>query len=203
MDTTITPLRSTSDGPRTDRRQRPEPARLFDFLRIQSISTDPAYAPHCRAAAEFVAKDLASLGFETSVRPTQGHPVVIGKAPNGSGPRILFYGHYDVSRRPADLGKTPVQPRIADLARRPQKHRGPRSLRRQRPGDDLPGSLPCVQSRDRGKLPLPITMTIERPGGVRFKASVRLRAGQRGRTAPGPGASVRHQHVGLGPRPRW
>ena len=32
--------------------------RLFDFLRIQSISTDMAYKDQCKAAAEFVAKDL-------------------------------------------------------------------------------------------------------------------------------------------------
>ena len=60
--------------------------RLFALLRIQSISTDPAYAPHCRAAAEHVAADLRGLGFETSVRPTDGHPVVIGKSGNGSVP---------------------------------------------------------------------------------------------------------------------
>jgi len=29
--------------------------RLLAFLRIQSISTDPAYKPHCRTAAEHVA----------------------------------------------------------------------------------------------------------------------------------------------------
>ena len=29
--------------------------RLFDFLRIQSISTDMAYKDQCKAAAEFVA----------------------------------------------------------------------------------------------------------------------------------------------------
>ena len=57
--------------------------RLFALLRIQSVSTDPAYAPHCRTAAEHVATDLRGLGFETSVRPTQGHPVVIGKSGNG------------------------------------------------------------------------------------------------------------------------
>src|SRR6202012_3598107 len=74
--------------------------RLFALLRIQSISTDPAYAPQCRSAAEHVAADLKSLGFETSVRPTAGHPVVVGKSGNGAshdgGPRVLFYGHYDV-----------------------------------------------------------------------------------------------------------
>jgi acetylornithine deacetylase/succinyl-diaminopimelate desuccinylase-like protein len=58
--------------------------RLFEFLRIQSISTDPAYQAQCRAAAEFVAGDLGSLGFDTRVRPTAGHPVVVGKGGNGA-----------------------------------------------------------------------------------------------------------------------
>src|SRR4051794_6885335 len=75
-------------------------ARLFDFLRIQSISTDPAYAPQCKAAAEFVAKEMSELGLDAKLRPTEGHPVVVGKSSeangNGSAPRILFYGHYDV-----------------------------------------------------------------------------------------------------------
>ena len=68
-------------------------ARLFQLLRIQSISTDPAYKGHCRAAAEHVAADLATIGFDASVRPTPGHPVVIGKSPEQKGPRVLFYGH--------------------------------------------------------------------------------------------------------------
>ena len=50
-------------------------ARLFDFLKIQSISTDPAYADQCNSAAQFVAKDLESLGLKAEVRPTSGHPV--------------------------------------------------------------------------------------------------------------------------------
>ena len=54
--------------------------RLFALLRIQSVSTDPAYAPQCRTAAEHVAADLRGLGFETTVRPTEGHPVVVGKS---------------------------------------------------------------------------------------------------------------------------
>src|SRR6516165_10837220 len=53
--------------------------RLFEFLRIQSISTDPAYKDQCQSAAEYVAKDLSGIGFKTSVRPTEGHPIVVGK----------------------------------------------------------------------------------------------------------------------------
>ena len=91
--------------------------RLFALLRIASISTDPAYKPQCRAAAEHVAADLTSIGFETSVRPTAGHPVVVGKADGGAGPRVLFYGHYDVQPvDPLSQWKTPpFEPRIETL----------------------------------------------------------------------------------------
>src|SRR5271156_5935662 len=81
--------------------------RLFALLRIQSVSTDPAFAAHCRTAAEYVATDLRGLGLEASVGSTEGHAVVIGKTPpkkktpadkagnaqaNGKAPRVLFYG---------------------------------------------------------------------------------------------------------------
>ena len=91
--------------------------RLFALLRIQSVSTDPAYAPHCRTAAEHIARDLAGIGFAADVRPTAGHPVVVAKSGNGSGPRALFYGHYDVQPvDPLDLWQTsPFEPRIASL----------------------------------------------------------------------------------------
>jgi acetylornithine deacetylase/succinyl-diaminopimelate desuccinylase-like protein len=93
--------------------------RLFDLLRIESISTDPAYDSQCRIAAEHVARELISIGFDTSIRPTAGHPVVVGKdsGANGSAPRILFYGHYDVQPvDPLDLWEAPpFAPRIATL----------------------------------------------------------------------------------------
>src|SRR5262245_46127583 len=84
--------------------------RLFAFLKIKSISTDPAYKDECRSAAEFVARDLSGIGFDTSVRATQGHPVVVAKGPgeNGKSPRVLFYGHYDVQPvDPLDLWQEP------------------------------------------------------------------------------------------------
>lgn len=69
--------------------------RLFDLLKIPSISTDPAYAGDCRKAAEWLAEDLRSIGFDASVRETAGHPMVVGHH-DGEGPHLLFYGHYDV-----------------------------------------------------------------------------------------------------------
>src|SRR5215813_6713843 len=94
--------------------------RLFEFLRIQSISTDPAYKDQCQSAAEYVAKDLSGIGFKSSVRPTDGHPIVVGKGgpqADGKAPRVLFYGHYDVQPvDPLDLWEAPpFSPRIATL----------------------------------------------------------------------------------------
>jgi acetylornithine deacetylase/succinyl-diaminopimelate desuccinylase-like protein len=91
--------------------------RLFAFLRIPSISTDPAYKDQCRLAADHVATDLASIGFATSVRPTAGHPVVVGARSAATGPHVLFYGHYDVQPvDPLGLWETPpFEPRIAQL----------------------------------------------------------------------------------------
>jgi acetylornithine deacetylase/succinyl-diaminopimelate desuccinylase-like protein len=106
---------------RIDRDLDQSVARLFDFLRIPSVSTDPAYKEHCRRAAEYVAQDLSSLGLDTSLRPTGGHPIVIGKTQagqgNGKGPRVLFYGHYDVQPvDPLELWQSPpFEPRIDTL----------------------------------------------------------------------------------------
>jgi len=70
--------------------------RLFELIRIPSISTDPAYAGECERAAEWLATELRGLGFDASVRPTGGRPMVVGHDPKEEGPHVLFYGHYDV-----------------------------------------------------------------------------------------------------------
>jgi acetylornithine deacetylase/succinyl-diaminopimelate desuccinylase-like protein len=71
--------------------------RLFDLLKVRSISTDPAYAAECRKGAEWLVADLKTIGFDASVRNTPGHPMVVAHhdGPAGS-PHVLFYGHYDV-----------------------------------------------------------------------------------------------------------
>ena len=77
--------------------------RLFQLLRIESVSTDPAHAKQCRAAADWCAGQLNEIGFRASVRATGGHPMVVAHdrkvVPQGL-PHVLFYGHYDV--QPAD-----------------------------------------------------------------------------------------------------
>ena len=54
--------------------------RLFALLRIKSISADPAFAGDCKAAADHLARDIATLGFATEVRPTAGHPAIVAKS---------------------------------------------------------------------------------------------------------------------------
>jgi len=91
--------------------------RLFDFLRIKSVSTDPAFASECRRAADWLAGQLRELGYEASVRDTPGHPIVVGhaKAKRPDAPHVLFYGHYDVQPPdPLDLWTSdPFEPRLA------------------------------------------------------------------------------------------
>jgi acetylornithine deacetylase/succinyl-diaminopimelate desuccinylase-like protein len=77
-------------------------ARLIDWLRIPSISAQPAHAADCVRAAEWVRDQLLGLGFTASLRATPRHPVVVAHhpGPGGDAPHLLYYGHYDV--QPAD-----------------------------------------------------------------------------------------------------
>jgi acetylornithine deacetylase/succinyl-diaminopimelate desuccinylase-like protein len=138
--------------------------RLFEFLKIQSISTDPAYRGECRSAAEHVARDLASMGFETGIRPTEGHPIVVGKGGqiDRRRPRVLFYGHYDVQPvDPLDMWDAPpFAPRIAALPD------GRKAIVARGACDDKGQLMTFVEAcrafkAVTGQLPLPITMLIE------------------------------------------
>jgi acetylornithine deacetylase/succinyl-diaminopimelate desuccinylase-like protein len=131
--------------------------RLFELLRIKSISTDPVYKPECRKAAEWLRDYLISIGFEASVRDTAGHPMVVGRHDGASAdaPHLLFYGHYDVQPvDPLDLWENdPFEPGIKDIGqgRKVITGRGTSDDKGQlmtfveacRAYKDIKGALPC------------------------------------------------------------
>jgi acetylornithine deacetylase/succinyl-diaminopimelate desuccinylase-like protein len=94
--------------------------RLFDLVRIPSISTDPAYKTDCRKAAEWLVGALTELGFDASLRDTPGHPMVVAHhaAGRADAPHVLFYGHYDVQPvDPLDLWESdPFDPKVKEQA---------------------------------------------------------------------------------------
>ena len=111
--------------------------RLFDLLRIESISTDPAYAAACRKAADWLVADLLGLGFEASARPTPGHPIVVGHhAGDRPASPVLRPLRRAAGRSPRSVGSAAL--RTEDRrARWRRGDRGARRRRRQGPVDDL------------------------------------------------------------------
>ncbi|MCF1709092.1 M20/M25/M40 family metallo-hydrolase [Tabrizicola sp. J26] len=136
--------------------------RLFQTVRIKSISTDPAYAGETRACAEWHSKDLEAIGFKSEVRDTPGHPIVLAKNHDAKGTKVLFYGHYDV--QPADPLELwegdPFEPKIATLPD------GSKEIRGRGASDDKGQMMTFIEAcrawkAVTGKLPIPITILLE------------------------------------------
>jgi succinyl-diaminopimelate desuccinylase len=80
----------------TDIRQDAQTA-LLDWLKIPSISSNPAHDPDVRRSANWVKETLQRLGLQTRMVETARHPLVIAESPAISdAPVALVYGHYDV-----------------------------------------------------------------------------------------------------------
>jgi acetylornithine deacetylase/succinyl-diaminopimelate desuccinylase-like protein len=91
---------------------------LADWLRIRSISADPARAGDVRDAGEWVCELLRAAGGEAELVDWDGQPLAIGELRASGGaagaPTVLCYGHFDVQPEdPLDLWESaPFEPEI-------------------------------------------------------------------------------------------
>ena len=93
-------------------------SRYIDFLRIPSISTDPAYTGEVTRAGAWLRDEFRALGFTAELHETPGHPILLAhcEAESPNAPHLLYYGHYDVQPpEPLELWESPpFEPSIVD-----------------------------------------------------------------------------------------
>ena len=92
---------------------------LAEFLRIPSISADPAHAGDVAEAGEWVCEFVRAAGGEAELVDWKGQPLAIGevRASSGNGaPTVLCYGHFDVQPPdPLELWESePFEPEVRD-----------------------------------------------------------------------------------------
>lgn len=142
--------------------------RLFELLRIESISTDPAFAGQCKKAADWLVADLKSIGFSARRIKTPGHPIVLAKHHKASGaPTVLFYGHYDVQPvDPLELwDNPPFEPKIV-TSRERSKRTGTKQMVGRGTSDDKGQLMTFVEAcrswkNESGNLPVNVTVLFE------------------------------------------
>ncbi len=124
------------------------------FLRIPSISADPAHAKDVRRCCEWVAN---YLGSNVEIWETPTHPVVYAHYKKNDGPTLLIYGHYDVQPvDPLDEWETPpFEPTIRNgqvYARGAQDNKG-----------QILYTLYAIRSllKEKGGLPMNLKLLIE------------------------------------------
>lgn len=88
--------------------------RLIDYVRHPSISAENVGIAEVGA---LLVEMLTGIGLETSLVPTEGHPMVVARWEKAPGkPTVLLYGHYDV-QPPDPIEKwlsPPFEPTIRD-----------------------------------------------------------------------------------------
>ncbi len=91
---------------------------LAEWLRIRSVSAEPARAGDVRDAGQWVCQLLRDAGGEAELIDWDGQPLAIGELgasrDAGSAPTVLCYGHFDVQPEdPLDLWESsPFEPEI-------------------------------------------------------------------------------------------
>ena len=85
---------------------------LAAWLRIPSVSADPAHGDDVRAAGEWLCGRIRGAGGAAELVDWEGQPLAVGeiRASEGAGdaPTVLVYGHFDVQPPdPLDLWESP------------------------------------------------------------------------------------------------
>jgi len=83
---------------------------FFQFLRFESIGTDPNYRTQTRECAQWLSEYLSNIGLETTLWETSNQPVVFAQdlRAGKDRPTLMIYHHYDVQPvDPLDLWETP------------------------------------------------------------------------------------------------
>ena len=103
--------------------KQPDPvwlAELFEFMRIPSVSADPARAADVRAAGEWVCRFVRGAGGSCEIVEVNGQPLAVGELRASDNaeraPTVLLYGHFDV--QPAGAlelwDSPPFEPEVRD-----------------------------------------------------------------------------------------
>jgi acetylornithine deacetylase/succinyl-diaminopimelate desuccinylase-like protein len=92
---------------------------LAQWLRIPSVSAQPAHAEDVRRSARWLADKLSDAGFTTvEIWETEGAPAVFAEWPSGDpdAPTVLVYGHHDVQPAAREDGwhTDPFEPHVTD-----------------------------------------------------------------------------------------
>jgi acetylornithine deacetylase/succinyl-diaminopimelate desuccinylase-like protein len=91
---------------------------LAEFLRIPSVSADPAHAADVRAAGDWVCEFVRGTGGEAELIDWEGQPLAVGEirasADAANAPTVLCYGHFDVQPPdPLELWESsPFEPEV-------------------------------------------------------------------------------------------
>lgn len=93
---------------------------LFEWLRIPSVSADPAHADDVRRAGEWLCEFVRAGGGEAKLVETGTIPLAVGELrasrDGDEAPTVLLYGHFDVQPpAPLDLWESaPFEPEVRD-----------------------------------------------------------------------------------------
>ena len=133
---------------------------LFEFIRFESISSEPDKAEVIRNTANWLCEHIKSIGFEkVEICETGGHPLVYAEWLNAGEdkPTLLIYGHYDVQPvDPIELWvNPPFEPTIQNnkiYARGSSDDKG-----------QVFAHLKALEAhfRSKGKLPINVKLLIE------------------------------------------